>query len=63
MSEWISVEERLPEGRVTVLIYSRVEGIQPASYLYKDSEWIGADDDDLFVVTHWMPLPAPPEGQ
>jgi hypothetical protein len=59
--EWISVDDRLPETRATVL--------------YFDGEWVDAcyfDSDNFMTldtyesdiidgVTHWMPLPEAPK--
>lgn len=72
MSEWISVQDRLPEFGVPVLAIEKIS----SSY----SMWIFErhDDDDLGVfwarnesmddsyadeyeITHWMPLPSPPK--
>jgi hypothetical protein len=53
MSEWISVKERLPEelpentGRKTISCLVALKSCYPR---------IGAQR-----VTHWMPLPEPPE--
>lgn len=58
---WISIDERLPEARETIL--------------YFDGEWVDAcffDGDDFMTldtyesdkidgVTHWMPLPEAPK--
>lgn len=68
--QWISVEERLPEDGMFVLViaYGQIENItlkgayQLATYYASDgfvlSEFPLLDD---VVVTHWMPLPEPPE--
>ena len=74
--QWISVEERLPdkEGKYLVTVY---DGITPdVLYFYKRYPycnrgirtdrpvWCDCDDYGDFEeesVTHWMPLPAPPE--
>ena len=74
--QWISVEERLPdkEGKYLVTVY---DGITPdVLYFYKRYPycnsgirtdrpvWCGYDDYGDFEVksvTHWMPLPEPPE--
>lgn len=72
MSEWISVEDRLPEmardvwaESEWVLIFSPGD-IQMAKLRQYDEDaepsWIikGPDGYDWIGVTHWMPLPAPP---
>jgi hypothetical protein len=54
--QWISVKDRLPEDASDVLIVW-VDGVSIACY---DDGWnkIGTM---LRSVTHWMPLPNPPE--
>ena len=61
MGEWISVMERLPEDGVRVLAWDRRE--ESCRIAYLDSTWymVGFDDDTPICVTHWMPLPEPPE--
>ena len=59
-SEWISVDERLPEKDVRVLVYLNTD----LSYTKIDTDSL---DDRGFVrwykdVTHWMPLPEAPKG-
>lgn len=63
-SEWISVEERLPEENGYYLVYTKYGYIEVERY----KTW---DDDDLDggywwefegLVTHWMPLPNAPKG-
>ena len=53
--QWISVKERLPENGIEVLVVS--DGETGASWHEKgEFGWaIGG------TVTHWMPLPEPPE--
>ena len=58
-SEWISVDERLPEKDVRVLVYIKSD----RSYTNIDTDRL---DDRGFVrwykdVTHWMPLPEAPK--
>lgn len=58
-NQWISVEDRLPELGIWVLTFDGASGI-----------WIGYCFDGVWIiqgaistVTHWMPLPEPPEVQ
>ena len=60
-SEWISVDERLPDENVRVLVYINSE----RSYTKIDTDRL---KEGKFVrwykdVTHWMPLPKPPKGE
>lgn len=58
MSEWISVKDRLPENNNPILVYMPEE---KGWLRYGISIGIiddGTDDKD--EVTHWMPLPLPP---
>ena len=58
MSEWISVEDRLPDEYADVLVVfpvgSRhiyeVDHVEDGGWFWNASE-----------VTHWMPLPEPPQ--
>jgi len=65
---WISVDEKLPEEFSQLLI-----AYNKKVYLatYYDEQWrylddIGGyvfsiDEEDMQYVTHWIPLPTPPE--
>lgn len=66
---WIPVTERLPEddtpqGRkmVTVFVCSEARRVQIASRVYwpEKDEWRWSKMMNNYV-THWMPLPEPPE--
>ena len=68
-SEWISVEERLPETNMHVLLYvffhnqwQIVKGW--LSYCDKKFHIVNSDYPSLtdIPVTHWMPLPEAPKG-
>lgn len=76
MSDWISVKVRLPDlnaenccmdeedyGRFSerLLIFDemRAEWIC-GGYDGKQNKWQDDAGDELFDVTHWQPLPAPP---
>ena len=55
---WIPVEERLPDQCMDVLVCYRDKHILMGTARCDD--WIEEDFDDG-VITHWMPLPEPPE--
>lgn len=57
--QWISVKDRLPNFDQTVLAYSGKEWGIGLAFLHDDEKWYG----DCGDVTHWMPLPAPPEAE
>ena len=67
MSEWISVEERLPEADGEYLVLKRHNYRKDDGYMAqevalflrtRDPEWVVGN---LVEVTHWMPLSEPPE--
>jgi hypothetical protein len=62
---WIPVEERLPEEFATVLVVISTPSGSHVSFMSRhaqDGFWQHADGDiDEINVTHWMPLPEPPE--
>lgn len=53
---WIPVEERLPEGDITVMVQGSNGDIFPAWYDHYCSQWIscvqGDDDDDIIAWYH-----------
>ena len=67
VQEWISVDDRLPEPFVTVLVQMPGEEPFPTvreGFISNDGVWQSA----MFrrepgEVTHWMPLPQPPKGE
>lgn len=63
-AEWISVEERLPDGNGVFLVSLKESGYENLVYFdvrrYEDGEWRSIPDK--LTVSHWMPLPAPPKG-
>ena len=65
---WISVEERLPEYVISAFVYARLCGggrickigsTYISSFMPPTKSW--SDVPDGWKVTHWMPLPEPPE--
>lgn len=64
---WISVEERLPERGITkcsacVKCGDGLKRVVCASYNAELKLWTGWHGEKIGnEITHWMPLPAPPE--
>ena len=66
--EWVSVEERLPEGGADVseddefLIWDDMQIERANRILCGDGEWVWYGEMSINdSVTHWAPLPKPPE--
>lgn len=69
MSQWIRVEDQLPDRMLLVLV--RVKSKSKYSYdqtmimgRNENGIWGTAENKQLFYdayITHWMPLPKPPE--
>lgn len=70
MNEWISVKDRLPIDRFNVLVYipSYSEQFHDScitiatldkgnNFNFYDENYLGYNDN----ITHWMPLPEPPQ--
>ena len=64
---WIPVEERLPEDRSDVLVVAYWHerwGVYMGWCAPERAAWsvhVGIGDRSDIAVTHWMPLPEPPE--
>ena len=67
MSKWISLQERMPENGQTVLLHCDgciLMGVHRAKASSPfQSTYSGAQDPYGHDITHWMPLPEPPEAQ
>ena len=63
MSDWISVEDRLPKRQENVLVASKHGFVCIASLTNNHSNNKFYDGDSLAInsITHWMPLPEPPK--
>lgn len=61
MSNWIPTDKALPDSNETVIVHSA--DCDPPVWLgyIEDGEWWHIDGWPA-PVTHWMPMPEPPEG-
>lgn len=81
MSEWISVNDALPEDHSWVLVWHTGYGTPKKALFHEEcyagdfeldgggrvsflNDWWEVDghNKNVGAITHWMPLPAPPEG-
>ena len=64
-NEWVSVKERLPRvgGDFICAVQDKNGGIWiiPAEWNLEMKTWFGAFGEIKNKVTHWMPLPTPPD--
>jgi len=69
--EWISVQQELPKGRCFCLVakyvsdekkkHVRMAHFDPERACSGDQLFSGEEVDlSIDIITHWMPLPAPP---
>ncbi|MBB7798152.1 DUF551 domain-containing protein [Escherichia coli] len=62
---WISCSERMPEETGDIIVVSDGIVMSGISYSRRDGLYIAAleydDDEPIGGVTHWMPLPEPPQ--
>lgn len=60
-TEWISVNDRLPEKGIVVIVYAPT--LVLTGYMNNEQwyQYMNAGEGDMLLkVTHWMPLPEPP---
>lgn len=57
MSDWISVDERLPKDDYPVLCFCKSGGQIIARYTH---DWRNWKVSHFIEITHWMPPPKPP---
>lgn len=69
---WIPVEERLPEKKRMCLLFTPCDGFMCVGFYAGNDNWEKRDKWEIITamrstkmltkkVTHWMPLPEPPE--
>ena len=58
-NEWVRVEERLPKEKQRVIVRCEHVGTSVGWILW--GNWMADIGPDAGKVTHWMPLPAPPD--
>lgn len=57
---WISVDERLPNHKVSVLTCDSYDGIITGYFNTKESQWYTLEGTTWEEVEKWQPLPPPP---
>ena len=61
---WISVKDRMPERYEYVLLWDSMDRDIFIGVLDDKREWyVPGYQDEIFRITHWMPLPQPPKGE
>ncbi|ELT9073276.1 DUF551 domain-containing protein [Escherichia coli] len=58
---WISYSERMPDNNHDVLFFDVWGYIRIGWFSADDRSWFTSDDGCCMEVTHWMPLPEPPQ--
>jgi len=62
---WIRVEQRLPEDGKDVLVSEKYRSLKTVKIGHRlggsDPIWVDDHGYPMDKVTHWMPLPKPPE--
>ena len=58
---WTPVKDALPEDGQPCLVYTRQRERFALVYQWEDCDECEINSFDTFDVTHWMPLPEPPE--
>lgn len=56
MTDWISVEDKLPKNGNDVIVFTKTDEVEIGNY-YESDGWLTASYGD---VLYWMPLPNKP---
>ena len=59
---WICCSDRMPDNNHDVLFFDVWGYIRIGWFSADDRSWFTSDDGCRMEVTHWMPLPEPPQG-
>lgn len=57
--QWISVEDRLPKEEELFLVCRGAVCV--VALWWGDEQWMNDNEELIDDVTHWQPLPEPPE--
>jgi len=65
LTEWIKCSERLPSNTLDVLVINEDGKMSVSCFFkcvsYNEYIWENRDDQNITgLITHWMPLPKPP---
>ena len=60
-TRWIPVSERLPENGNTLLFLTKYDGVRMGHLMVDGWQTNNYINFSRTAVTHWMPLPQPPE--
>ena len=60
MSEWILADDQLPEKHEHVIGWRDGFARTAEVWIGSSGNWIGGDFEPAGEITHWMPLPSPP---
>lgn len=62
MTNWISVEKRLPRDYADVIMLTHMSDIFMGFYSSTQQKWqpYNNKEFDIYEVTHWIPLPPLP---
>ena len=61
--KWIRIKDQLPEDGITHVMASNGCDVSEVFYCFRANLFLGLDGDiePFDDITHWMPLPDPPE--
>ena len=59
--QWVPVSERLPEPHHHVIGWQPGFARTAEVWIGSSGQWLGGDFEPAGDITHWMPLPEPPE--